>query len=122
MTAIAIGARNSDPSPSASAVGTIPAAMAIVVITIGRTRSRQAESNASLCDAPLFSASMVNSTNKIEFLAANPMSINKPISADKSSELPAISKPKNAPARDKGNAANIVIGLKKLLNNSTITP
>jgi hypothetical protein len=38
MTAYAIGARNSPPSPNASALGIIPAIIAIVVITMGRAR------------------------------------------------------------------------------------
>ena len=38
MTAMAIGERNSPPAPNASALGIIPAIMAIVVMMIGRAR------------------------------------------------------------------------------------
>ena len=38
MTAIAIGDRNSPPAPNAKALGTMPATMAMVVMTMGRAR------------------------------------------------------------------------------------
>ncbi len=38
MTAIAIGERNSPPAPSAKALGAMPAAIAIVVMMMGRAR------------------------------------------------------------------------------------
>lgn len=47
MTAIAIGARNSPPSPKARDAGIMPADMAIVVMTIGLARLRQASMIAS---------------------------------------------------------------------------
>ena len=38
ITAIAIGERNSPPAPSANALGAMPAAIAIVVMMMGRAR------------------------------------------------------------------------------------
>ena len=58
----------------------MPAIMARVVMTIGRARSRQASISASRWGMPSRSRSMAYSTSRIEFLAARPSSIRKPIS------------------------------------------
>ena len=47
ITAMAMGERNSDPSAVEMAEGSIPAAMAMVVITIGRARFRAASISAA---------------------------------------------------------------------------
>ncbi len=53
ITAIAIGARNSPPSPNAMALGSMPATMASVVMTMGRARLRPASITASMRGMPL---------------------------------------------------------------------
>ncbi|MNV85166.1 hypothetical protein D3C71_1791010 [compost metagenome] len=121
MTANAIGTRNSEPSPMPKAVGSMPAAMAKVVMTMGRARSRQAITSASCWLTPSRSASIANSTRRIEFFAASPMSISRPIIAGKPSSAPPTSRPRNAPANESGSAVRIVSGLKKLRNSSTST-
>ena len=57
----------------------MPAIMASVVMTIGRARSRQASISASRWLAPSRSRSIAYSTSRIEFLAAMPISMNRPI-------------------------------------------
>ena len=47
MTAIAIGARNSLPSPLLMAVGSMPSTIAALVIRIGRSRSGPAVNTAA---------------------------------------------------------------------------
>ncbi len=47
ITAVAIGARNEPPSPTPSAEGSMPADMAMDVMTIGRARLRPASIIAS---------------------------------------------------------------------------
>jgi hypothetical protein len=53
ITAIAMGALNSPPSPTPSAEGAIPPIMANVVMMIGRTRSEQASTIASTPRQPM---------------------------------------------------------------------
>jgi hypothetical protein len=105
-----------------SAVGSMPAIMARVVMTIGRARSWQASRMASRWLMPARSCSMAYSTSRIEFLAARPISIRKPISDGIDSDWPVTSRAKNAPPIARGRADRMVIGLKKLRNSSTSTP
>src|SRR3546814_9444174 len=71
---------------------------------------------------PARSSSMANSTRRMEFLAHRPISINRPISAGRSSALPNNNSDANAPIRQSGSAAMITTGLKKPRNNRTRTP
>ena len=79
MTAIAIGERNSPPAPIASALGAMPAAIAMVVITIGRARIRPASMMAVVRSTPRRIASMAKSTSMMAFLVTMPISIRMPI-------------------------------------------
>ena len=133
MTATPIGARKlPSAEPQLSAIGIMPAPMAMVVITIGRARLWQASSSAS----SLFMgstaswvavavlprrASMAYSTSKIEFLVAMPISMISPISEGMEKLLSASSSAANAPPSDKGSAARMVNGCRKSLNNNTST-
>ncbi len=117
-----MGWRNSAPFSSARAVGSMPAAMATVVMTIGRARSRQASMIASCWLMPSRSRSMAYSTSRIEFLAARPSSIRKPISDGIDSDRWKIRRPMKAPPTASGRAERITAGLKKLRNSSTSTP
>ncbi len=121
ITASAIGCRNSAPSPIPSAVGNMPAAIATVVMTIGRARSRQALRSASVIGVPARSSSMANSTSRMEFFAHSPSSISRPIIAGRSNVLPNRTSAAKAPSSDSGSAARMTAGLKKPLNSSTST-
>ena len=79
MTAIAIGERNSPPAPNASALGAMPATIAIVVIMIGRARLRPASMIAVVRSTPPCIASMAKSTSMIAFLVTMPISIRMPM-------------------------------------------
>jgi len=59
MTAVDMGARNSDPSPRESAVGSMPSTIAAEVIRMGRSRVGPASSSASTIDLPRARSSLV---------------------------------------------------------------
>ena len=122
ITAMARGWRNSEPLLTPRAVGSIPMAMAIVVMMIGRVRSCAASSKASVWPFPMRSASTACSTSKMEFLAASPISINRPISTGRFNSPAVANKARKAPASDRGNAARMITGLMKLRNNRISTP
>ncbi len=88
---------------------------------MGRARSLQASSNASRWLCPSRSRSIAYSTSRIEFLAANPISIRKPISDGMPSMEPPNSSARNAPPTAVGSAIMMITGLKKLRNSNTIT-
>ncbi len=100
----------------------MPAAMATVVMTMGRDRSRQALIKASRWLRPARSSMMANSTSRMEFFDAKPSSMSRPISTGRSSCIPITWIAANAPKVDSGRADRMVTGLKKLPNNSTSTP
>src|SRR6266849_6795231 len=78
-TAVPSAWRISAPAPVASASGTTPKMKAKDVIKIGRRRVRAASTAASHRFAPRSSACLANSTIRIAFLAANPISTTNPI-------------------------------------------
>ena len=71
--------RTSAPAPLASTSGTTPAMNATEVITIGRSRSRQASTAASTIPRPRCSNSRANSTIRMAFLQASPINTTRPI-------------------------------------------
>ena len=81
ITAVAIGARNEPPSPTPSAEGSIPADIAIEVMTIG-PRPLVAGLDHGRRSGPCRGAriSMAKSTSRIAFLVTIPISIRMPIS------------------------------------------
>src|SRR5438105_3406927 len=67
------------PAPVATQSGIMPKMNANEVMRIGRRRSRAPSSAASTSGLPFFSSSRANSTMRMAFLAARPMSIANPI-------------------------------------------
>ena len=67
------------PAPVEMASGRTPKMKEKLVINIGRSRIRAASSAASMTRLPCFSARSANSTIRIEFLAANPIVVSRPI-------------------------------------------
>ena len=78
-TAVPTECRPSWPAPSANASGSTPRMNASDVIRIGRSRMRAASMAASITDMPCRRSCSANSTIRIEFLAARPISITRPI-------------------------------------------
>ena len=80
ITTIAIGARKLGSVPRPSAIGSMPAPIAMVVITIGRARLWQASISASRRVMPRSRRAMIAySTSRIEFFVAMPISMISPI-------------------------------------------
>ena len=121
ITAIAMGARNSPPSPVASAEGIIPALMAMVVMTMGRARLWTASRIASRLTTPRSIADSANSTSMMEFLVTIPISIRKPMTTAMLIELPVMNSARIAPPMASGRDIRIVTGVMKLWNSSTST-
>src|SRR6185312_9045404 len=121
MTASAIGERNSPPAPKASALGIMPAIMAMVVITIGRARFMPASIMASSRFLPARIASIANSTSMMAFLVTMPISIRMPIHTGMVSCLPVRSSAPTAPPIDSGSEKRMVSGCRKVPNSSTST-
>ena len=119
ITAIDIGERKLGSDPIPSAIGIMPAVIAIVVMMIGRARLWQASSSASVRAFPPRRAVIAYSTSRIEFLVTIPISISKPMSDGIEKLFPVRSNAMNAPPIDSGSAPRIVIGCRKSWNNST---
>ena len=66
------------PAPLDSNNGTTPRMKAKEVIRIGRNRSRAASRAASRVDIPWARSSVANSTMRMAFLAARPITVNSP--------------------------------------------
>ena len=80
-TVIPITLRPSAPAPDAVSSGTTPRMNAKAVIRIGRKRSFAADIVASMSGLPASSSIFANSTIRIAFFAARPMSMISPICA-----------------------------------------
>jgi multidrug efflux pump subunit AcrB len=107
---ITIGARNEPPSPTPSAEGSIPADMAIEVITIGRARLRPASSIASNRLSPRARISTAKSTSRMAFLVTMPISISTPIRTGIDSGLPVRISPPATPPMASGSENRMVKG------------
>ncbi|MNV91890.1 hypothetical protein D3C71_1864330 [compost metagenome] len=123
ITATAMGERKlASAAPSPTAIGSMPAPMARVVMMMGRARLWQASISASKRVMPCSRrARMAYSTSKIEFFVAMPMSMISPMSDGIEKLFCAISSPTKAPPSDNGSAARMVTGCRKSLNSSTST-
>ena len=77
-TAVPSAWRSSAPAPTAHTSGTTPKMKASDVIRIGRSRSRAASTAAAKRSRPWSSSCLANSTIRIAFLAARPISTMKP--------------------------------------------
>ena len=81
MTTVPKMRRDTAPAPEAVQSGTQPRMKAKEVIKMGRRRIRAPVSAASTRGLPFSYSSLANSTMRIAFLAARPMSITRPICA-----------------------------------------
>ena len=81
ITATPIGARKLGSPDQPIAIGSMPAPIAIVVMTIGRARFEHASISASKRDMPCSCIAITAySTSRIEFFVTMPISISMPIS------------------------------------------
>ena len=80
ITTIPIGARQAPSPDSDRAVGTMPAVIATVVMTIGWARLWPASIIASNLGTPFCISSIAKSIRRIEFLLTIPRSMSTPIS------------------------------------------
>ena len=110
MTAMAIGARNSPPESSASADGSMPPTMAIVVMTMGRARLRPASTMASLRGTPRRISSTAKSTSMMAFLVTMPMSIRMPMTTGRLMGFDVRASATMAPPMENGSEKRIVTG------------
>ena len=79
MTAVPRIRREAAPAPAAIQSGTQPRMKAKEVMRIGRRRSLAPSSAASASDLPFFCSRTANSTMRMAFFAASPISITRPI-------------------------------------------
>ncbi len=77
-TAVPTEWRASCPAPEAKTSGSTPRMNASDVIRMGRSRSREASIAASMTESPLCRSCSANSTIRMAFLAASPISITSP--------------------------------------------
>src|SRR3984957_5019524 len=104
------------PPPNPKADGNMPAAIAIVVITIGRARLRPASTKACVRGVPRPISSTAKSTSMMAFLVTMPISPGMDIA------LWVMRSAMIAPPIESGSEMRIVIGCRKLPNNSTRSP
>jgi hypothetical protein len=117
MTAIAIGPRNSEPSPVPTAVGIMPRTIAADVMRIGRRRSgpasRMACSGASPCSR---TRTMARSMSRMAFFVTRPMRSTIPIIVPIAIVLLVRKSARIAPTSASGSVSMIVTGWMKLSN------
>ena len=116
MMARPIGAWISPPSLKASASGSMPKTMAMVVMMIGRMRIRPACSTASTMPAPALRAWLAKSTSRMAFLVTRPISITRPIMLKTLSVLFHSSSASITPISASGRLAMMATGCMKLPN------
>ena len=116
ITAMAIGARKDPPSPTPSALGSMPADMAIEVMTIGRARFWPASIIASTRSRPVRISSTAKSTSRMAFLVTMPISIRMPISTGIDSALLVRIRPAATPPMASGKENRMVKGWITSLN------
>jgi len=90
------------PAPTANTNGTTPSTKAMEVITSGRKRTRAASTAASAAERPASRAFTANSTMRMAFFAANPMSVTSPIWKYRSFGVPRTQIATNAPRSANG--------------------
>ena len=122
ITTIAIGARKLGSTPMPSAIGSMPAPIAMVVITIGRARLWQASSSASVRVMPRSRcAMMAYSISRIEFFEATPISMIRPIIDGIEIAVWVTNSARKAPGIASSKAPRMLTGCTKLWNSSTST-
>src|SRR5712692_5769156 len=110
MTAMAMGERNSLPVPVPIAVGTMPIAIAKLVMRMGRSRRGPALSSASSTGSPSRMCCSAPSTRRMAFLVTRPISRMTPIIAPSERFLPASRSPRRAPISASGSDTMMVNG------------
>ena len=110
MTAMAIGERNSLPVPVPNAVGTMPMAIAALVMRMGRSRRGPALSSASSTLSPSRMFCSAPSTSRMAFLVTRPISRMTPIIAPSERFFPASSNASRAPISASGRETMMVKG------------
>ena len=79
MTPVPMERRLPDEAPAAMASGRQPRMKAKEVMTIGRSRSREASTAASRIESPCLRFRIANSMMRMAFLAASAISVSRPI-------------------------------------------
>ena len=102
------------PGPVAIISGTTPRMKAKAVIRIGRSRSRQASTAASTADRPRSCACRANSTIRMAFLAARPISTIRPICTRMLLSSPRKDTPSSAASTPSGTISTIANGSTQL--------
>jgi uncharacterized membrane protein YraQ (UPF0718 family) len=101
-TLIALLAVASDPSPKATAIGTMPAIIAALVIRTGRILDRAASTPAASAEAPLRRVCSAKVTSRIALATATPIAMMAPMNDCTLSVVPVTSKAVATPARTAG--------------------
>ena len=122
ITAVAIGERNSPPSPMPKADGNMPAPMASVVMIMGLARLWPASTIASTRSMPCFTRSTAKSTSMMPFLATMPISINMPMTTGIESAWFVNNNAPTTPPIESGKANTMANGWKKLPNSNIKMP
>ena len=113
-TAMPMAWRISAPAPCATTSGNTPAMNAMLVIKMGRKRSRQAAMAASKGLSPSSCLRLANSTMRIAFLQARPTSTIKPIWVKMLLSPPLSQTPAMAHSRHMGTIRMMAMGSRKL--------
>src|SRR5262245_61431700 len=105
MTARPSGAFCSPPSPSPSAIGTMPMIIASAVIRTGRNRVKPASTAAAMASPRSASRSLAKAITRMLFAVPTPMHMIAPISAGTLSVVPVTNRNTTIPASAAGSAA-----------------
>jgi hypothetical protein len=113
-TAVPTELRAAAPAPVASANGMTPRMNASEVIRIGRSRMRDDSTAASTIDSPFSRICSANSTIRIEFLAARPISSTRPTWQNTSLASPRMNCADSAPSTASGTPSRMMNGSTQL--------
>jgi len=102
------------PAPWETTNGKTPKMKANAVMRMGRSRSRAPASAASKTDVPRSYSVLQNSTMRMAFLAASPISITRPICPYTSRAKPRPQRPRNAPTTATGTESSTLNGSDQL--------
>lgn len=120
MTARPSGAFCSPPSPSATAIGTIPRIIASAVISTGRKRVFPASIAASMTPMPCVTrASLAEFTSKMLFDVAMPTAMMAPMNDSTFSVVPVAASIHSTPMSAPGTATRMMNGSRNDWNRTT---
>jgi hypothetical protein len=120
MTARPSGAFCSPPSPSPSAMGTMPIIIASAVMMTGRKRVKPADNAALAAFMPASICSLAKLTTRIEFAVATPTHMIAPVSAGTLMWVLVRNSSHTMPASAPGSAAMMMNGSSQLWKLTTI--